>query len=78
MELDGMTKACRAKVMMKRPVTSTAAMEAMNSGVVSLGFLGSRRSRLRLAAQLRLEQPYRLFAWLPRSSISLSWPCVTR
>ena len=38
-ELDGMTKACNAKVMMKRPVTSTAAIEAMNSGVVSLGFL---------------------------------------
>ena len=41
MELEGMTKACRAKVIMKSPVTSTAAMEAMNSGVVSLGFLCS-------------------------------------
>src|SRR5664279_1017684 len=40
MELDGMTKACRVKVMMKSPVTSTAAIEAMNSGVVSLGFVG--------------------------------------
>src|SRR5580765_5002252 len=41
MELDGMTKACRAKVIMKRPVTSIAAREAMNSGVVSLGFFAT-------------------------------------
>ncbi len=39
-ELDGMVNACSVKVMMKSPVTSTTAMEAMNSGVVSLGFSG--------------------------------------
>ena len=39
-ELDGITKACNVKVMMNSPVTSTTAMEAMNSEVVSLGFLG--------------------------------------
>ena len=38
--LDGMVNACSVKVMMKSPVTSTIAMEAMNSGVVSLGFSG--------------------------------------
>src|SRR5271165_1886407 len=44
MELDGISKACSAKVMMNRPVTITMAMEAINSGVVSLclvGFSGS-------------------------------------
>ena len=40
MELEGMTKACNAKVMMNSPVTSTTAMEAINSDVVSLGFFG--------------------------------------
>src|SRR5271165_4068266 len=40
MELDGISKACSANVMMNRPVTITMAMEAINSGVVSLGLLG--------------------------------------
>src|SRR5208283_192458 len=39
-ELDGISNACRANVMMNSPVTITMAMEAMNSGVVSLGFAG--------------------------------------
>src|ERR1700687_3111249 len=38
MELDGISKACSTKVMMNRPVTSTAANEARNSTVVSRGF----------------------------------------
>src|SRR3984893_1687853 len=38
MELDGISKACRTKVMMNSPVTSTAASEARNSTVVSRGF----------------------------------------
>src|SRR2546423_11837478 len=38
MELEGISNACRLKVMMNRPVTSTAAMEAINSMVVSRGF----------------------------------------
>src|SRR5208283_2610771 len=40
MELEGMTKACNANVMMKRPVTSTTAMDAINSDVVSFCFFG--------------------------------------
>src|SRR5271165_3671856 len=40
MELDGISKACSAKVMMNRPVTITMAIEAINSGVVSLGLVG--------------------------------------
>src|ERR1039458_527731 len=39
-ELDGMVKACSAKVIMNSPVTSTMAMEAINSEVVSFGFSG--------------------------------------
>src|SRR5271167_4933932 len=38
MELEGISKACTMKVMMNRPVTSTAAREARNSTVVSRGF----------------------------------------
>jgi hypothetical protein len=41
MELEGISNACTMKVMMKRPVTSTAASEARNSTVVSRGFSGS-------------------------------------
>src|SRR5271167_977857 len=37
-ELDGISNACSAKVMMNSPVTITMAMEAMNSGVVSFDF----------------------------------------
>src|SRR5271157_4571751 len=37
-ELDGISKACSAKVMMNRPVTIMMAIEAMNSEVVSFGF----------------------------------------
>src|SRR5271157_6148073 len=39
-ELDGISKACSAKVMMNRPVTIMMAIEAMNSDVVSFGFAG--------------------------------------
>src|SRR5208283_892930 len=39
-ELDGISNACSAKVMMNSPVTITMAMEAMNSGVVSFDFSG--------------------------------------
>ena len=39
-ELDGMVKACSAKVIMNSPVTSTMAIEAINSEVVSFGFSG--------------------------------------
>src|SRR5574341_1281772 len=38
MELEGISKAWRLKVMMNRPVTSTTAMEARNSMGVSLFF----------------------------------------
>src|SRR5215831_16620035 len=34
-ELEGISKACRLKVMMNSPVTRTTAIEAMNSSVVS-------------------------------------------
>src|SRR5579864_5540197 len=37
-EAEGISNACRIKVIMKRPVTSTPASEARNSTVVSLGF----------------------------------------
>src|SRR5579862_2440 len=40
MELDGISNACTMKVMMNRPVTSTAASDARNSTVVSRGFSG--------------------------------------
>ena len=40
MELDGISKACKLKVMMKRPVTSTTAIEEMNSIGVSFFFSG--------------------------------------
>ena len=36
----GISKACMQKVMMNRPMTSTDAMEATNSGVVSFGVSG--------------------------------------
>ena len=56
-ELEGISKACSVKVMMNRPVTSTMAMEAMNSGVVSFGFAGfswlARVLRFRLLGLLR-------------------------
>src|SRR5580704_2630891 len=37
-ELEGISKACTIKVIMNRPVTSTAARDARNSTVVSRGF----------------------------------------
>src|SRR5579864_1138472 len=37
-ELEGISNACTTKVMMNKPVTSTAASEARNSTVVSFGF----------------------------------------
>ena len=37
-ELDGISNACTTNVMMNNPVTSTAASDARNSTVVSLGF----------------------------------------
>src|SRR4051812_14672249 len=40
MEPEGISKACMQKVMMKRPVTSTTAMEETNSAVVSFFFAG--------------------------------------
>src|SRR3954468_21135744 len=40
-EEEGISNACTMKVMMNRPVTRTDAIEAMNSAVVSLGFLGA-------------------------------------
>src|SRR3954453_15866038 len=40
-EDEGISNACTMNVMMNRPVTSTDAMEAMNSAVVSLGFSGA-------------------------------------
>src|ERR1039457_5054857 len=36
----GISKACMQKVMMNRPITSTEAMEATNSAIVSFGFSG--------------------------------------
>src|SRR6266540_3021044 len=40
MEEVGISKACMQKVMINSPMTSTEAMEPMNSGVVSFGFSG--------------------------------------
>src|ERR1039457_6340381 len=40
MEEVGISKACMQKVMMNRPMTSTEAMEATNSAVVSFGVSG--------------------------------------
>jgi hypothetical protein len=37
MEGVGISNACMQKVMIKRPMTSTEAIDAINSGVVSLG-----------------------------------------
>jgi hypothetical protein len=39
-ELEGISKACRQKVMMNSPTTSTPAIEAMNSLLVSRFFSG--------------------------------------
>jgi hypothetical protein len=38
MEPEGISNACMQKVMMKRPVTRTTAIEEMNSAVVSVFF----------------------------------------
>ena len=46
MELEGISKACRLKVMMNSPTTSTRATEAMNSGVVSRFLSGFAESLL--------------------------------
>src|SRR5437773_10332269 len=40
MEAEGISKACRMKVMMNKPETSTVAMEPINSIVVSRCFSG--------------------------------------
>jgi site-specific recombinase len=40
MELEGISNACRQKVMMKSPTTRTLAIEAMNSVAVSRFFSG--------------------------------------
>src|SRR5208337_3039401 len=45
-ELEGISKACKLKVMMNSPTTSTRATEAMNSVVVSRGFSGLDESFL--------------------------------
>src|SRR5580692_10006494 len=45
-ELEGISKACTMKVIMNRPVTSTAARDARNSTVVSRGFSACMSSLL--------------------------------
>jgi hypothetical protein len=40
MELEGISNAWKMNVIIKRPVTRTTAMEAINSGVVSFCFSG--------------------------------------
>src|SRR5579883_3128150 len=44
MELEGISNACRLNVMIKRPTISTAAMEAVNSSLVSFFFGSCSRS----------------------------------
>src|SRR5208337_3837851 len=72
-ELDGISNAWSTKVMTNRPVTTTMAMEAMNSGVVSFGFAaffgggscalpGTARARLLLPAKCVLPH-------LPRQAL---------
>ena len=49
MEAEGISKACRMKVMMNKPETSTVAMEPINSIVVSRCFSGCSADDLPLA-----------------------------
>ena len=70
-ELEGMVKACSVKVMMNSPVTSTMAMEAINSAVVSLGFSGFCRLCAGLGAVSRFRRAAVFTSFLGSSQIQL-------